>query len=178
MYHGGLILFWGKAVKLMTYFPLCNHRRFVYQLKWLFEVALLTCQEHWHTRNLDLINNILTFLPIFLWLRYFISRLVHVFPVLQRICLNFRVLFGWPWMTGNLKHASSSWKERMRRTMSLFLGDRSKNLLFLVFNSSSYLLICDLFTKHWGVRAGGGGGSTFPVISSAKISLFSLVPFW
>ena len=68
-----------------------------------------------------------------------------MFFLLQKICLNFRALFDWLWMTGNLKRASSSWKERTKRTMSLFLGDLSKNFFILVLNfvfSSSLNVIC------------------------------------
>ena len=71
-------------------------------------------------------------------------------------------------MTGNLKRASSSWKERTKRTMSLFSGDLSKNIFILVLNfvfSSSLNMLSVLSyhdsaicTKYRGPPGGLEGG--------------------
>lgn len=106
------------------------------------------------------------------------------FPVLQKICLNFRVLFDWLWMTGNLKRASSSWKERTKRTMSLFSGDLSKNFFFLVlnfvfFSSLNMLSVLSyhdsaISTKYRGHLMGRGWGGGI----ACSVDLFSsFVPY-
>ena len=60
----------------------------------------------------------------------------------------------------------------MRRTMSPFLGDRSKNLLFLEFNFEYVIFVqsTDGRLRCKGAFRRGGGGersSTSPLISSA-----------